>query len=109
MIDSKDGVSISLWKKNACKRKDLLEIDKTYQRENKKNINSQDFKDDWEVACQYVDKTLKLLTNLQSGFGVISKKWIPYTPMIPVIATLLKEIESRIDRPNCLEKIFMWY
>lgn len=102
---------ISLLKKNACKRKDLLEIDKTYMKKKKKEtINSEDFGNDWKMACKYVERAIERLTNLNAGFGVISRKWLPYNPMIPVMAALLKEIESDpVRRPNFMKKISIWY
>ena len=101
---------ITLSNKGACKRKDLLEIDNEVK---DKKLNAIEFKkkfeNDWEIACEYLDKALTRLYNLREGFGVIHRKWIPYDPMISVMAALLKEIEDRKDRANCLKKISMWY
>jgi len=100
---------ISLLKKSACKRKDLLEIDKTYLRE-KESLDPKDFYADWNEACKFVERALERIMNLKYGFGVIAKKWLPYNPMIPVIGSLLKEIDNdQINRPNYMKKISIWY
>jgi hypothetical protein len=34
---------------------------------------------------------------------------IPFSPMIPILGTLLKEIDGRVDKIECYKKLSIWY
>ena len=68
------------------------------------------FEDDWKDASEYIDKAIEKLENLKhNGFGVRSKKDIPFAPTIPIIAAILKKIDSRNDKSECYKKMKQWY
>ena len=53
----------------------------------------------------------KLELRSDDGFGVSSPKSIPYEPMLPILASLLRELEINF-KPNqvdCYDKIQRWY
>lgn len=92
--------TISLLRKGYCKRKDLIEL------------KPQNFVKDWNIAIDFINKALRVITNHREdvlSFGVIDKNYLPYQPMIPILAILLKEVENKKDIPSCSSKIAKWY
>jgi hypothetical protein len=52
---------------------------------------------------------LEKLENLRDGFGVRDEKEVPFAPMIPVLAALLRTIESQENKADCYKKLDKWY
>ena len=43
------------------------------------------------------------------GFGIVNEDQVPFMPTIPILAALIKEVESRNDQYGCNQKIKQWY
>jgi hypothetical protein len=91
---------IALKRGKECKKKALFELEK------------KGLKEDWLLAVEYIERALNRLNGTASGcYGVRSFEWIPYTTMIPPLATLLIGLE----RPGSgvlateYEKLHRWY
>jgi hypothetical protein len=56
-----------------------------------------------------MNKAIEKLENLRDGFGVKDEKEIPFEPMIPVLAALLKEIDSKGNKADYYKKLSAWY
>ena len=92
--------AISLIRVGYCKRKNLIEL------------KSSNFIEDWTTAVNFTQYTLKIMTNYRRiplSFGVINKNYLPYQPMIPILAILLKELKNQGNVPLCSSKIAKWY
>ena len=54
------------------------------------------FEQDWEKAAAAMERALELLTLVDpDGFGVFAEKWLPGYGLIPILAALRSEIDSR--------------
>lgn len=98
--------SISLFhhKTNSCKKEDILKI-----HENIFESSDLSFEEVWEEFATYTDLAIQKLENLRDGFGVRDKGSLPYAPTIPILASLLKEIEGRDNKVECYNKLDNWY
>jgi hypothetical protein len=98
--------SISLYyhKTNSCKNEDILKI-----YENIFESSELSFEDVWEEFSTYVDLAIRRLENPRDGFGVKDKRSLPYAPTIPILASLLKDIEGRPNKAECNNKLDIWY
>ncbi len=75
------------------------------------NLSPVNFEDDWRIASEYTQKALKRLqaTN-NDGFGVFENKWLPYPPVIPVLAAFLAYLDSNNEYQNTGYKLLKkWY
>jgi len=100
--------AISLSKKGFLRRSEILKIDDMYKISGE--FQKDEFEKDWEEMSGYVEEAIKRLTSRGAeGFGAVNYDLIPYTVMVPMVASFLKEIEDRPDRTNCLKKIGYWY
>ena len=55
-----------------------------------------DFEEDWRRAAAAMERALELTTMVgPDGFGVFAPKWLPGFGLIPILAALRAEIESR--------------
>ncbi|MGI0013899.1 MAG: hypothetical protein ACREBU_10730, partial [Nitrososphaera sp.] len=99
------AISLSYNPTSSCKRKDLLDI---YQ--NVFEGGEISFDETWREMAEFVDRAIQRLENLRDGYGVKDKSEIPFTPMIPIIASLMREIEKRKDKKaDCYGKMNQWY
>lgn len=89
--------TVALLRGKPCQKKDLL------------SLEPKSFESDWKQSCNYFNEALEKASNLRDGFGILSPKWVPYSPMLPVLAVLLKKAESYNDKARCYEKIESWY
>lgn len=100
-----ESIALSYTGSGSCKRKDVLDI----------YVNSKSSKETfekrWNEMTQYTNEALELLENTRDGFGVVSQDVLPFEPMIPVLASLLKEMNTKFrDLANkCFSKITNWY
>jgi hypothetical protein len=84
--------------------------DKPSKSEELLKLVPENFRSDWERACQTIERALRKITNLrEDGYGVLSNKWLPYMTMLPVLANLLERLEKRDDKPVCISKAKSWY
>ena len=84
------------------KNKDLVEL--SYKK----------FEDDWNKAIIYIEKALKHITtckNSNLSFGVIKKDYLPYQPMIPILAIFLLKLDElpQENYKKNAKKISAWY
>ena len=100
-----ESLALSFTKLRSCKRKDILDLYQT----NNETVAS--FEKKWYDSSKYVDKAIDFLENSQKGFGVSSREELPYESMIPILATLLREIDVNFtdENRNCLVKLKNWY
>jgi len=90
---------------HSCRREDILDIyDRIYKNP------SFSFEEHWKEFADYVDRAIRMIENPVSGYGARDQKEVPFIPMIPIMAALLKEIDSRPDsKYRCIEKMDIWY
>ena len=60
---------------------------------------------------KYILEAIHRLENTRDGFGVTIPTELPFEPMIPVLASLLKEIDDKFrdNRKKCFDKLENWY
>jgi len=97
-------ISLTHHTASSCKREDILNIYENVYKE-----SNYLFEKHWEEFSDYLDKAIKRLENLRFGYGVKSEKEVPFIPMLPILAALIKKIEDRTDKQSCYKKIDMWY
>jgi hypothetical protein len=60
------------------------------------NLLPADFEADWRRAAAAIERALELVTLVgPDGFGVFAEKWLPGFGLIPILAALRGEIDSR--------------
>ncbi|MDE1868029.1 MAG: hypothetical protein KGI08_10020, partial [Thaumarchaeota archaeon] len=67
------------------------------------------FEEIWNEMTEYLNKGILKIENLRDGFGVKDRNELPFAPMIPILAALTKEIESRHNKVDCYKKLGTWY
>jgi len=73
-------------------------------------LKPENFVDDWKKASLYFEKALQRITSTNpDGFGAFHQKWVPYLTMIPVLATLLWNIEINKRDHKAYELVKKWY
>ena len=98
------AISLFYDKNSSAKRSDILDIHKNVYEKTEYR-----FEDHWVEFSEYLDLALKKLENLRDGFGVKDEKSVPFAPMIPVLAALLKLVETQRNQADCYKKIVKWY
>ena len=71
-----------------------------------------DFKRIWEETSMWMNTAIKYLESTNNdGFGVESAKSIPYEPMLPILASLIREMKnnSKHTENYYYDKIQQWY
>ena len=100
--------AISLFKSGNLKRKQLLNIDSLYRISGKFQKNQ--FEEDWENMSKHVEKAIISITSTDDrGFGAFKYDFVPYTVMVPLLASLFTEIDGRKNKTECHKKIRIWY
>ena len=104
-----ESISLSYSSSGSCKKADILDMYSNMEEE--KGWTPESFKEMWENIAKYVNTALTTLEDKQKGFGVPSPDFIPYEPMIPVLATLIQQIKKDFidDESRCEEKLREWY
>lgn len=98
------SMSLCYHPNSSCQREDILNIYRNIY------VNSDySFDDHWREMSGYINKAIEKLENLRDGFGAKNEKEIPFEPIIPVLAALLREIDSRKNKADCYKKLSMWY
>lgn len=99
------AISLFFEKNHACSRQDTLDLyNNVYDDNQEKN-----FVNDWNEFAEHLDVAIKKIENIKSGYGVKDQKEIPFMPMLPILAALLKEIERRENKSECYKKLDIWY
>jgi len=84
--------------------------DKEPKRGNLLNLESKNFESDWEIACEFLEKAYRRMTDIKNGYGILNfKKWTPYSTMIVPLAVMIYEIEKIKGGAADYEKIDKWY
>lgn len=74
------------------------------------NLDPKSFESDWESAAAAMERALEMVTLVSpDGFGVFDQKWLPGFGLLPVLAALRHEIETRKlgDKPR--QDLRRWY
>ena len=100
-----ESISLSHTKSKSCKKRDILNL------YHNSGFTVKGFNEKWHSMSYYVEEALKLLEDKSKGFGVKRKDFLPYDPMIPILASLLKEIDTTFESSNreCTIKLQQWY
>ena len=72
--------------------------------------NETEFNQIWEDTSKWMNVAIKKLESINDdGFGVESAKSIPYEPMLPILASLIREMKINFESTEnyCYEKIQM--
>lgn len=101
-----ESMALSFSKSKSCKRADILNMfaDEKW--------NPQLFTNMWDETSLYINKAIETLESKSTGgFGAITSKILPYEPILPILASIIREIETNFkdDQPNCYEKLNQWY
>jgi len=100
--------ALALSRSGFLRRKTVLNLDELYKVS--RQFDSKVFLNDWAEMSDYVEEAITRITSTGvEGFGAVNYDFIPYTIMIPTIATLLKEIDDKPNRTSSLNKIRFWY
>ena len=61
--------------------------------------------------AKYIQEAIRLLENTKDGFGVTMPSELPFDSMIPVLASLLWEIDKNFKdaEKKCFDKLRNWY
>jgi hypothetical protein len=98
------AISLYYDKNSACKRDDILNIyPKIFEPSN------MDFEEVWYDMSDYMNKAIHKLENLRDGFGVKDEYQLPFSPTLPILAALIKEIGTRHNKIDCNTKLGIWY
>ena len=79
------------------------------------NLSSSKFEEDWIKISEYFDKAIeRIMSTNPDGFGAFAPKWIPYKPMIPILAVLLYYIEesrelNTAEKARAYSLVKKWY
>jgi len=90
---------IALMRGREPKQKNLLELE------------SDNFKEDWWIACEALEDAYKRILDVKDGYGVLDfKKWMPYSTMIVPLAVMMHCVKDRkIENKQNYERIDKWY
>ena len=99
------SMALCFSKSRSCKRKDILDIYLSM------GTTKEDFEHKWELMTKYTLEAISLLENTKDGFGVTVSEELPFEPMIPILASLLREIDYRFKnvQKKCFDKLQNWY
>jgi len=98
------AISLTYHKSSSCKREDILNI-----YENIYEGKDRSFEEDFKEFSEYLNKAITRLENLRYGYGVKGEKEMPFVPMLPILAALIRKVESVENKQDCYKKIDKWY
>lgn len=103
-------ISLSFSTLKSCKKNDILEMFGRERKENKR-WTAKKFIEMWSDSTKYLNSAIKLLEDKNEGFGVIVPQVLPYEPMLPILASLLREIDVSFENSHieCVTKLEKWY
>lgn len=81
--------TLALFRGEECKDSELRELEPA------------DFEDDWELACEMLNRALnKAQSGVEGGLGVTQKYGFPYGTMLPTLANLIHAAEQEQTYPD---------
>jgi hypothetical protein len=99
------SIALCFSKSRSCKRNDILNI--------YRNVagSKEDFERKWREMTNITLQAIALLENTKDGFGVTVPAELPFETMIPVLSSLLKEINDKFkdSQKKCYDKLKNWY
>lgn len=98
------SIALSYHDLSLCGKDDLLKI--YHAVIGQKNLA---FDEVWEEMADWVYGAIFKLENHNDGFGVRDRQSLPYLPVIPILASLLRAVDKRSDKSACHSKIRTWY
>lgn len=63
----------------------------------------------WDTASELVAAAVDRLRSCETGYGVIHKRFLPYSSVLPLIAAALGEIERRGGDARLYRQLDRWY
>ena len=99
--------AMTLSKSGFLGKKHVLNLDGMYM--DSGTFQYEEFLKDWNEMSAYVEQSIKMIISEKAGFGAVNYDFIPYTIMVPMIASLLKMIKGRPNEPLCHDRIKFWY
>jgi hypothetical protein len=74
------------------------------------DLDPSSFPEDWDRAAKGMERALQLVTMVgPDGFGVFAEKWLPGYGLLPVLAALRSEVESRRLGDRERADVRRWY
>jgi hypothetical protein len=74
------------------------------------NLSPENFEADWQGAAAAMERALEIVTNVGTdGFGVFNAKWLPGFGLLPVLAALRAQIETRKLGEGPRSDLRRWY
>jgi len=74
------------------------------------NLAPANFEEDWRRAAAAIERALELVTLVgRDGFGVFAEKWLPGFGLIPILAALRAEIDTRRLGDKERQDLRHWY
>jgi hypothetical protein len=74
------------------------------------DLDPTNFEDDWKTAAGAIERALELITLVdEDGFGVFAEKWLPGYGLIPILAALRSEIDTRHLGERERDDLRRWY
>ena len=67
------------------------------------------FEKHWKEMAIFIDHAIEKIENLKDGFGALNDDYVPFMPTIPILAALLKEVDTKENKHDCNKKIKQWY
>ena len=98
------AISLYYNRTSACSREDILNIYQSIF-----EPTGMSFEETWYEMSEFINKAIFKLENLRDGFGVKDETELPFAPMVPILATLIREIETRQNKVECYKKLRIWY
>jgi hypothetical protein len=74
------------------------------------DLEPTDFEADWRRAVAAIERALELITHVgPDGFGVFAEKWLPGFGLVPILAALRAEIDTRKLGDQERADVRRWY
>jgi hypothetical protein len=74
------------------------------------NLRPEKFEEDWAIASLYFEKALERISSTSlDGFGAFDTNWMPYSTMVPVLAALLLNADTRKREAPAYDLVKKWY
>lgn len=81
------------------------------RRRNILELSANNFKEDWNKACNALQTAYERIMDLKNGYGVLDlRKWMPYSTMMVPLAGMIYFMKSeKLETPENYRKLDKWY